>query len=67
MQAGSVRQTDRSRRPTGQPGPAATPAGQLDASGIRTVKTLALFSGPVALDGDGGRVPLALPDFNGQA
>ncbi|QQS54499.1 MAG: alpha-2-macroglobulin family protein [Candidatus Competibacteraceae bacterium] len=40
---------------------------QLDASGIRTVKTLALFSGPVALDGDGrARVPLALPDFNGQ-
>ncbi|HMQ12840.1 MAG TPA: alpha-2-macroglobulin family protein, partial [Candidatus Competibacter phosphatis] len=40
---------------------------QLDASGIRTVKTVALFSGPVALDGDGrARVPLALPDFNGQ-
>ena len=40
---------------------------QLDASGIRTVKTVALFSGPVALDSDGhARVPLALPDFNGQ-
>ncbi len=40
---------------------------QLDASGIRTVKTLALFSGPVALDANGqARIPLALPDFNGQ-
>ena len=40
---------------------------QLDASGIRTVKTLALFSGPVALDANGqAKIPLALPDFNGQ-
>ena len=40
---------------------------QLDGSGVRTVKTLALFSGPVALDGNGqARIPLALPDFNGQ-
>lgn len=40
---------------------------QLDASGIRTVKTLALFSGPVALDANGqAQIPLALPDFNGQ-
>ncbi|HNW79098.1 MAG TPA: alpha-2-macroglobulin family protein, partial [Candidatus Competibacteraceae bacterium] len=40
---------------------------QLDASGLRTVKTLALFSGPVALDAQGqARIPLTLPDFNGQ-
>jgi len=40
---------------------------QLDASGVRTVKTLALFSGPVALDANGkASIPLALPDFNGQ-
>jgi uncharacterized protein YfaS (alpha-2-macroglobulin family) len=40
---------------------------QLDASGVRTVKTLALFSGPVALDATGqARIPLVLPDFNGQ-
>ena len=40
---------------------------QLDASGVRTVKTLALFSGPVALDATGqAKIPLALPDFNGQ-
>ncbi len=40
---------------------------QLDASGVRTVKTLALFSGPVALDANGqAKIPLALPDFNGQ-
>ncbi|MGB2971632.1 MAG: alpha-2-macroglobulin family protein, partial [Candidatus Competibacter sp.] len=40
---------------------------QLDASGVRTVKTLALFSGPVALDANGqARISLALPDFNGQ-
>ncbi len=40
---------------------------QLDASGVRTVKTLALFSGPVALDAGGqAKIPLALPDFNGQ-
>ena len=40
---------------------------QLDASGVRTVKTVALFSGPVALDADGqAKIPLALPDFNGQ-
>ena len=40
---------------------------QLDGSGVRTVKTLALFSGPVALDASGqARIPLALPDFNGQ-
>jgi len=40
---------------------------QLDASGVRTVKTLALFSGPVKLDAHGqARIPLALPDFNGQ-
>lgn len=40
---------------------------QLDGSGVRTVKTLALFSGPVALDVSGqAKIPLALPDFNGQ-
>ena len=40
---------------------------QLDGSGVRTVKTLALFSGPVTLDGNGqAKVPLTLPDFNGQ-
>lgn len=40
---------------------------QMDASGLRTVKTLALFSGPVALDAQGqAKIPLALPDFNGQ-
>ena len=40
---------------------------QLDGSGVRTVKTLALFSGPVALDASGqAKIPLALPDFNGQ-
>ena len=40
---------------------------QLDGSGVRTVKTLALFSGPVALDGNGqAKIPLTLPDFNGQ-
>ncbi len=40
---------------------------QLDGSGVRTVKTLALFSGPVALDTSGQvRIPLTLPDFNGQ-
>ena len=40
---------------------------QLDASGVRTVKTLALFSGPVKLDANGqAKIPLALPDFNGQ-
>ncbi|MFO1372695.1 MAG: MG2 domain-containing protein [Candidatus Competibacteraceae bacterium] len=40
---------------------------QLDGSGVRTVKTLALFSGPVALDTSGqARIPLTLPDFNGQ-
>ena len=40
---------------------------QLDASGVRTVKTLALFSGPVALDANGqANIPLTLPDFNGQ-
>ncbi len=40
---------------------------QLDGSGVRTVKTLALFSGPVALDANGQtKIPLALPDFNGQ-
>lgn len=40
---------------------------QLDASGVRTVKTLALFSGPVALDANGqAKIPLTLPDFNGQ-
>jgi alpha-2-macroglobulin len=39
----------------------------LDGSGVRTVKTVALFSGPVALDASGqARIPLALPDFNGQ-
>lgn len=42
-------------------------ARQLDASGVRTVQTVALFSGPVALDSDGkANIPLALPDFNGQ-
>ena len=40
---------------------------QLDGSGVRTVKTLALFSGPLALDGNGqAKIPLTLPDFNGQ-
>ncbi|MDS4031331.1 MAG: MG2 domain-containing protein [Candidatus Contendobacter sp.] len=40
---------------------------QLDGSGVRTVKTLALFSGPVALDPSGqAKIPLVLPDFNGQ-
>ena len=40
---------------------------QLDASGVRTVKTLALFSGPVALNASGqAKIPLVLPDFNGQ-
>jgi hypothetical protein len=40
---------------------------QMDGSGVRTVKTLALFSGPVALDANGqAKIPLALPDFNGQ-
>lgn len=40
---------------------------QLDGSGVRTVKTLALFSGPVTLDSNGqARIPLVLPDFNGQ-
>ncbi|MDQ5908485.1 MAG: alpha-2-macroglobulin [Pseudomonadota bacterium] len=40
---------------------------QLDPSAIRTVKTLALFSGPVALDANGQvKIPLVLPDFNGQ-
>ncbi|MCP5157804.1 MAG: alpha-2-macroglobulin family protein [Gammaproteobacteria bacterium] len=42
-------------------------ARQLDPSAIRTVKTLALFSGPVALDANGqAKIPLVLPDFNGQ-
>lgn len=40
---------------------------QLDPAGIRTVKTLALFSGPVALQSNGqAKIPLTLPDFNGQ-
>ncbi len=40
---------------------------QLNASGVRTVKTVALFSGPVALDSSGqAKIPLVLPDFNGQ-
>jgi uncharacterized protein YfaS (alpha-2-macroglobulin family) len=40
---------------------------QLDGSGVRTVKTLALFSGPVAVDANGqAKIPLTLPDFNGQ-
>ena len=40
---------------------------QLDASGVRTVETVALFSGPVALDANGeAKIPLTLPDFNGQ-
>ena len=40
---------------------------QLDGSGVRTVKTLALFSGPVTLDSNGqAKIPLTLPDFNGQ-
>ena len=40
---------------------------QLDGSGVRTVKTLALFSGPVALGASGqAKIPLTLPDFNGQ-
>lgn len=42
-------------------------ARQLDPSAIRTVKTLALFSGPVALNANGqAKIPLELPDFNGQ-
>ncbi len=40
---------------------------QLDVSAVRTVKTVALFSGPVALDESGrARVSLTLPDFNGE-
>ena len=40
---------------------------QLDASGVRTVQTVALFSGPVAIDGSQSvHIPLVLPDFNGQ-
>lgn len=40
---------------------------QLDPSGVRTVKTLSLFSGPVKLDANGqAKIPLVLPDFNGQ-
>ncbi len=40
---------------------------QLDGSTVRTVKTVALFSGPAPLDPQGqARIPLELPDFNGQ-
>jgi len=40
---------------------------QLNPSAIRTVKTVALFSGPVTLDANGqAKIPLELPDFNGQ-
>ena len=36
-------------------------------SGVRTVKTVALFSGPVELGSDGEvSIPLHLPDFNGE-
>ncbi|MDX1607451.1 MAG: alpha-2-macroglobulin family protein, partial [Candidatus Competibacterales bacterium] len=41
--------------------------GNLDARGPQTVRTVALFSGLVELDGDGhARIPLDLPDFNGE-
>jgi len=40
---------------------------QLGGPGVRTVKTVALFSGPLALDAQGqAQVPLELPDFNGE-
>jgi len=39
----------------------------LDSSGVRTVKTVALFSGPLQVDAQGqARAPLQLPDFNGE-
>ncbi|MEE4376828.1 MAG: alpha-2-macroglobulin [Candidatus Competibacteraceae bacterium] len=39
----------------------------LDSSGVRTVKTVALFSGPVKVDTQGqARISLELPDFNGE-
>jgi len=39
----------------------------LNSSGVKTVRTVALFSGPLAVGSDGQiRVPLELPDFNGQ-
>jgi uncharacterized protein YfaS (alpha-2-macroglobulin family) len=39
----------------------------LEGSGVRTVKTVALFSGPVAVDAQGrASIPLELPDFNGE-
>lgn len=42
-------------------------ARQLNASSLRTAKTVALFSGPIALDANGhASIPLTLPDFNGQ-
>lgn len=40
---------------------------QLDGSGVRTVKTVALFSGPLQVGADGKvSIPLELPDFNGE-
>lgn len=40
---------------------------QLDGSAVRTVKTVALFSGPLAVGADGKvTIPLELPDFNGE-
>ena len=39
----------------------------LNGSTVKTVRTVALFSGPVAVGNDGlVRIPLDLPDFNGQ-
>jgi uncharacterized protein YfaS (alpha-2-macroglobulin family) len=40
---------------------------QLQGPGVRSFQTVALFSGPVAVDEQGqARIPLALPDFNGE-
>jgi hypothetical protein len=54
----------------GRPGTLRTGGGegrQLKGPGVRTFKTVVLFSGPVQLDAQGQtRIPLALPDFNGE-
>ncbi|MCP5459734.1 MAG: alpha-2-macroglobulin family protein, partial [Gammaproteobacteria bacterium] len=55
----------------GQPGQLRVGGGSdsrnLDGSGVRTTKTVALFSGPVAVDEQGrASIPLELPDFNGE-
>ncbi len=40
---------------------------QLNSSGVHTVRTVALFAGPLPLGADGQvQAPLELPDFNGQ-